>query len=80
MPRVWNFHHAGRRGASDIIHFSREGEDFGKFSPIFRVGGYYRNPVIFQGRKFRNCFLTLELLKMAFYRSFCESAGEFWRR
>jgi len=30
-----------------IFAFSREGEDFGKFSPIFPSGGYYRNPVIF---------------------------------
>ena len=42
--------------------FSREGEDFSHFSRIFLaifcLGGYYRNPVIFGGRKFRNLVPT----------------------
>jgi hypothetical protein len=28
-----------------IFDFSREGGDFGKFSPIFPLRGYYINPV-----------------------------------
>jgi hypothetical protein len=48
--------------------FSREEEDFWRFSPHFRSGGYYRNPVNFGGLKSRNFCYTLELLKKRIYR------------
>jgi hypothetical protein len=45
--------------------FSREGGDF---CPFFGAGGYYRNPVNWEGLKSRNFYLAFELPKMAIYR------------
>jgi hypothetical protein len=42
------------------------------------VGGYYRNPVNSEGRKFRNTLLSLELLKTAIYRSFWQNERGFF--
>jgi hypothetical protein len=51
-----------------IFDFSREGGDFGKFSPIFPLRGYYINPVNSEGLKSRNFYSAFDLLKTAIYR------------